>query len=174
MSRISLRPAAAARLGMGDEPPPIAPALPVGRDRDVLDPQMIGPRHRLDEADKRAAVGQEIDRVLAHRAVIVRLHRQRLAADQRDPFGAGRARQVVDPRCVFGGGGRISSEGVFIGECCAALFAMICSSRQKNLISPRAKKEVSNHGIGRPGHVGCEGFAAPPFHRRRGRGDGRG
>jgi hypothetical protein len=52
----------------------------------------------------RAADRQEIDRVLAHGAVIVGQHRQRLAADEPDPFGVGCARQVADARSVLQGG----------------------------------------------------------------------
>ena len=61
---------------------------------------MIGPRDRLDQANERAALNQEFDRVLADRAVIVGLHRQRLAADERDPFCVGRSGQVANPRSV--------------------------------------------------------------------------
>ena len=62
---------------------------------------MIGPDDRLDEAHERAVDGQEIDRVLTDGAVIVGLHRQRLAADERNPFGVGGASEVADARRVF-------------------------------------------------------------------------
>ena len=62
---------------------------------------MIGSQDRLDESCKRTAVDQKVDCVLSDRAPIVRLHWQRLAADQCDPLGVGRARQVANSRGVL-------------------------------------------------------------------------
>ena len=48
------------------------------------------------------SIDEKVDRVLGERALIVRLHRQRLPPDQRDPFGVGRARQLANSRGVLG------------------------------------------------------------------------
>jgi class 3 adenylate cyclase len=54
-----------APLGMREQQAPIAPALPFGRDRDVLDPEMVGMDDRFDQAGERAVDHQQVDRVLA-------------------------------------------------------------------------------------------------------------
>src|SRR3984957_6361131 len=88
-------------LGMIKQQAPKAPALLLRRYRDVLDPQVIGSQDRLDEAFERAALDEKVDCVLGDRALIVRLHRQRLSPDQRDPLGVGRARQIANSRRVL-------------------------------------------------------------------------
>jgi hypothetical protein len=65
---------------------------------------MIGSQDRLDEAYERVAVDKKVNRMLGDRALIVRLHRQRLSSDQRNPFGVGRARQAADDLGVRGDG----------------------------------------------------------------------
>src|SRR5208282_5133311 len=72
--------------------------------------------------------------------------------------------------------GRISIEGaaVVIGEGYAALYAYDRLVATKERGSAAGDEECSSHGIGRPGHFGSGGLAAPPLHRRRSRGDGRG
>jgi hypothetical protein len=90
-----------ATLGMVEQEAPEAPALLLRRDRDILDPQMVRPQDRLHEAGKRAVNDQKVDRVLGDRAVIVGLHGQRLAPDQRDPFGVGCTRQRANSRGVL-------------------------------------------------------------------------
>ena len=63
---------------------------------DVLDPEMIGLMFGLDQADDGVAVAEQIEIVLGDRDRIVGLHRHRLAADQRHPFGVGGANEVAD------------------------------------------------------------------------------
>jgi hypothetical protein len=93
-----------ALLDVSKQQAPITPALSFRRDREILDPQMIGSQDRLDESGEGAIDEQKVDGVLGHRALIVRLHRQRLPPDQRDPFGVGRARQAADDLGVRGDG----------------------------------------------------------------------
>ena len=94
-----------ATLGVSQQQTPKAPALLLRRDRDILDPQMIGSQDRLDEAGKRAIDNEKINRVLDDRPLIVGLHGQRLTPDQRDPLGVGCARQAAD-RISIGRDGR--------------------------------------------------------------------
>ena len=89
-----------ATLGVSKQQAPKAPALLLRRDRDVLDPQMIGSQNRLDETGKHAVDDEKINRVLGDRPLIVCLHRERLPPDQRHPFGVGRARQDANARGV--------------------------------------------------------------------------
>jgi hypothetical protein len=85
-----------ALLDVSEQQAPKAPALSFRRDREILDPQMIGSQDRLDEAYQRGVSDEKVDRVFSHRALIVRLHGQRLSADQRHPLRVGRARQAAD------------------------------------------------------------------------------
>jgi hypothetical protein len=78
-----------------------APALLLRRDRDILDPQMVRPQDRLDEPGKHAVNDQKVDRMLGDRALIVGLHREWLAPDQRDPFGVSCMRQRANSRSVL-------------------------------------------------------------------------
>jgi hypothetical protein len=94
-----------ATLGMVKQEAPEPPALPFRRNRNVLDPQMIGSEDHLDKACKRAVSDQKVNRVLGDRALIFGLHRQRLASDQRDPFGVGCARQIADRLGIRWSGG---------------------------------------------------------------------
>src|SRR6202522_1378931 len=79
-----------------------APALPLRRNGDVLDPQVIRSQDRLDEAGERAVNDQKINRVLGARALIVCLHRHGPPPDQRHPLGIGRAREIANSRGVRG------------------------------------------------------------------------
>src|SRR4029077_19547351 len=90
-----------ATLGMVKQQAPNAPALLLRRDRDVLDPQMIGSHDRLYEAGKRVVDDEKINRVLGDRPLIVCLHRERLPPDQRDPLGVGCARQGANSGSVL-------------------------------------------------------------------------
>src|SRR6202021_3734059 len=67
-----------ATLGVSKQQVSKAPALLLRRDRDILDPQMIGSQDRLDEAGKRAIDDEKVNRVLDDRPLIVGLHGQRL------------------------------------------------------------------------------------------------
>ena len=96
-------------LGVSQQLTPITPALSFRLNRDVLDPQMIRSQDHLDQASKHALVDEKIDYVLGDRALIVRLHRQRLSPDQRDPLGVGRTRQIANSRRVLQERGRIST-----------------------------------------------------------------
>jgi hypothetical protein len=56
-----------ATLGVSQQEAPKAPPLMLWRNRDILDPQMIGSHDRLDETGKRAVNDEKIDRVLGDR-----------------------------------------------------------------------------------------------------------
>ena len=66
--------------------PAVAASLKRGRHGQVLDEQMVGLVHGLDQRHQSGADVQQIDHVLAHRPLVVRRHGHGLAADQRNPF----------------------------------------------------------------------------------------
>ena len=70
-----------------------AASLERGRHGHVLDHQVIALVDRLDEGGEATLEEGEVDAMLAHRLLMVGLHRLGFAADHGHPFGIGFARE---------------------------------------------------------------------------------
>ena len=75
-----------------------APIL--SQDGDILDEQMIRLVDGLNQGRELAVDMKDIDAMIAHRFVIVGLHRLGLAANHGNPLGIGLPRQLPNGRCV--------------------------------------------------------------------------
>ena len=83
-------------LGMGQQSATEAPPLLLGRDGDVLDPQLIVVRHEFDDTRERSAGVEDPHLVLHDGLRIVDEHGHRRPADQRDVLPVRGRHQVAD------------------------------------------------------------------------------
>src|SRR5690348_11939439 len=87
-------------LDMRHQPSAQPQPLACRQDSEIFDDQMVRMHDRLDEACERAIAIQQVEAVRAHGRLVIRTHRLGLAADNGNPFGVSRPRQLTDSGSV--------------------------------------------------------------------------